>query len=524
MKKETLKNLTHAHAWLGLIISGVLMIVFLCGTISFFRMSIIQWDKHYNLPAAQQGEPVGLTSAIEYVQNQSYNIPSDHSVFISNPTIDRNYYSVFFDTEGTDGSHERVALRLDTGTLSELPDERDQYYLANMLYRLHIDLLLPFGRELVGIVSLIFFVIVISGGLIHLKKMISHFYQYRLTKAKDTYLDGHNLIGVSSLPYTFLYALTGVMFNLAVVFQGGFGFAVFQGDIDKLLDTAGFPKPHDIEATGKPWSLDNMERILVKSEERYPKLAVDFVQIYGFADKDAVVEVNMRANDQLINNAILVYSLDDESLISEVSMENNAFSGVYGTLENLHVGEYGGVTLKFIYFALGLACCYLILTGNLIWLEKRERNKKQSAFGLRFVKAMTLSLSSGTLIAVASCFVATRFVDISYLRTDFLPEVFLFSLIIASFHAYFLNKARKAMKQQLLLATVLFVLCPLFDLLMLVTGSGTQHHIIDVWLVNIALGLTALFCFILLITSKEPTSANERKIKDRTAELALASD
>jgi hypothetical protein len=42
MKAVTLKNLAHAHAhaWLGIIISGVLMIVFFCGSMSFLGKTL----------------------------------------------------------------------------------------------------------------------------------------------------------------------------------------------------------------------------------------------------------------------------------------------------------------------------------------------------------------------------------------------------------------------------------------------------------------------------------------------------
>ncbi|WP_394392147.1 PepSY domain-containing protein [Shewanella woodyi] len=57
MNKEFLKRITEAHSWLGLIISGLLFIVFFTGSISLFRNEIALWSiLPHHAPA--QGEPL----------------------------------------------------------------------------------------------------------------------------------------------------------------------------------------------------------------------------------------------------------------------------------------------------------------------------------------------------------------------------------------------------------------------------------------------------------------------------------
>ena len=134
---------------------------------------------------------------------------------------------------------------------------------------------------------------------------------------------------------------------------------------------------------------------------------------------------------------------------------------------------------------------------------------------------MTLMLSSGTLIAVSACFVATRFVPAEYLRTDFLPLVFLAMLVVALVHSYALDKARRAMQQQLLCAAVLFALCPLFDLAMLFNSNIQTSALIDVWLVNMSLGMTAFFCMILYRNkTKKAEPLTESKPAQEPAQVA----
>ena len=53
---------------------------------------------------------------------------------------------------------------------------------------------------------------------------------------------------------------------------------------------------------------------------------------------------------------------------------------------HLHFGDYGGYVVKCISFAMGLATCFVIITGILIWLEARNRRsvpEKEKRFNER---------------------------------------------------------------------------------------------------------------------------------------------
>ncbi|NMR24729.1 PepSY domain-containing protein [Pseudoalteromonas sp. NEC-BIFX-2020_015] len=502
MNKETLKNLTHAHAWLGLIISGVLMIVFVCGSISFFRHNITQWDSQYHAPAAASGEVVPVSTILDNIAAQNFAIPAHHNLLIALPSAEQPYYYTAFETETADGHHVDHQLNFDAVTGQQLPFDLDTFYLSDMLYNLHISLLLPYGTEIVGVITLLFFVMVMSGLCMVLKKMISHFYQYRTNRNKDTYLDGHTLIGVSSLPFTFVFALTGVMFNLSIVLQAGFGFAVFKGDIPALIQTAGFFQFPQVEYSGNAVNNSQVDVILKKTQTQYPNQAIKIINIYGAGDENGEVEVRLHEQNSLVPTTYLTYKLKDASFIDEYNSKQAPTAATYTALSNLHFGEFGGITLKFVYFILGFSCCYLILSGNLIWLEKRENNRQQSKRGLAFVKAMTLALSTGTLIAVACSFIGARLTPISWDRTELLPTLFFCAIGVSLLHAIFNSmqrqRVRLAMVQQLFVAALLFTICPIYDLINTIFGHTTHsYQLLDVVLVNAMLLVVAGFCFTL---------------------------
>ena len=497
INQQTKRQLTSAHGWLGLIISGALMIVFFCGTLSFFKANIHSWEQYYDQQKELGEEILSPAQITKLIMDRNYNIPSDHRVLLLFPTDNDPQYQAFFSTEEKGGIHKRHRLYFDPVTGAELNHTNNRYYLADFLYKLHIDLNIPAGTEIVGLVSLIFFVIVISGIVIHLKKLIKHFYQYRIKKSAHTYLDGHNLIGVTSLPYTFMYALTGVMFNLGIIFQAGFGYLVFQGDIPALSKASGFTSPINIEASGKPMNWQDIDLAIDHANQQLPGAKVYLAKIFAFGDENAQVELRLVDTNSLTERLTLTYPLNNYLDFKQEHVMENPVQGAYHVLKQLHYGSFGGITLQFIYFFLGLACCYLILSGNLLWQEKQAANRKNiKNRKLIFISAMTISLSIGTLIAVAICFAASRLLPADLSRVEFLPYLFSVSLLLSFVHAFSLKNSRQVMVQQAMTAAMLFVICPIFDMSQHLLFGKTNGSLSNLLFVNLVLVLVSMFCLL----------------------------
>jgi len=497
MNKQTLKQLTDAHSWLGLIISGALMIVFVCGSLSFFKHNIHAWEQYHHQDKKLSDTILSPAEITKIILDRNYNIPADHRVLLIFPSDNTPYYQAYFSTETEDGQHQRFQLFLDPDTGKELDETKQNYYLAEYLYKLHIDLNIPAGKEIIGIVSLIFLVIIFSGILIHLRKLIKYFYQYRTKKTKDAYLDGHNLIGVTSLPYTFIYALTGVMFNLSILFQAGFGYLVYQGDIDALSQTSGFTSPTNIQTSGQPMNWQDIDLAVDDANQKLSGAKVYLAKIFAFGDENAQVELRLVDTNSVTERLTITYPLKNYQESSQVHVLDNPVQGTFHILKQLHYGNFGGFTLLIVYFLLGISCCYLILSGNLIWLEKRaiHRNKDKRK-SLHFVQSMTLCLSIGCLIAVALCFVGTRFLPMHLARTDFLPYLFTAGLAFSFTHAFIVKNSRLVMQQQAIAAALLFMLCPIFDALILLLNGSSQGSLTDMLLVNFICLSISGFCFL----------------------------
>ena len=68
--------------------------------------------------------------------------------------------------------------------------------------------------------------------------------------------------------------------------------------------------------------------------------------------------------------------------------------------------HYGGLLLKVLYAVLALAACAVVLTGNLIWLERRDAARAHR--GHRVLERLTVGVCGGVVLAAAAYFVANR--------------------------------------------------------------------------------------------------------------------
>src|SRR5690606_2361489 len=88
----------------------------------------------------------------------------------------------------------------------------DSYTLGEFLYRLHFlaQIPYPFGYYLSGLIAFFFLFAIITGVIVHWKKIASNFYVFRpMTKLKTIWTDAHTALGILGLPFQFVYAVTG---------------------------------------------------------------------------------------------------------------------------------------------------------------------------------------------------------------------------------------------------------------------------------------------------------------------------
>src|SRR5690606_7041350 len=82
----------------------------------------------------------------------------------------------------------------------------------------------------------------------------------------------------------------------------------------------------------------------------------------------------------------------------------------YAFLGGLHMAQFGGAPLRWLYFVLGLAGCVMLASGMQVWVHKREQRVAAAGVlsGHGLVRALNVGVVGGLPLACAAMLVANR--------------------------------------------------------------------------------------------------------------------
>lgn len=459
MKSETLKNALNAHGWVGLIISVPLFIVFWAGAITLFHPEMMQWAQLPNytidVNAKEKQQQVSYNELIEQ-QIQEYNILPDALISLQIPTEKSPYLRIGFrapiDTpvEQTQVQSEAEPneapekikteyknLLIDPYT-GEVFTDHNQFGLANFLYELHYNLHIPQGLYIVGVITLFFFVIIITGVVVQLKNIVKHFFLYRKNQTTRSKMnDMHNVIGVISLPYAAMYAITGIILNLLILVQIPSVFLLYDGDLNAISKDAGFYNFQG-EASGEAAQMPNLENFILEHEQQ-SNAEVTRLLIHNYGDKKAVLRIRGIYNNGFNKQFTHFYEVSTESYPAEMKVsEDNVFSTGLLMLYSMHFANYAGTDMRLLYFILAIAFCGMIVAGNVLWIIKRQK-KNDYPKTLAFTRGVTLGACLGVITATAFVILLERALPEGVIEREHLIEyafgIVLFIITCAGFFA-----------------------------------------------------------------------------------------
>jgi len=497
MKREGLKALTNAHAWVGLVISAVLFIVFFAGSISLFRDNIAQWESAPHFANEQFNTDISLDKTIAAIEQQ-HQVYMHDEVRIWFPKPHEPLTSVTFAAQLPDGEHQDHHLLL-SPTSNNIVGDGDSFDFANFLYGLHIDLHIDdFGKYIVGLTTLFFFVALISGVVIHWRKIVGKFFLYRKDGSKDRLLDAHNVIGVMGLPFHIMYAFSGLVFNLLIIYQISYAVVLYGGDQQALFRDAGFVDTH-IEEANQTQPMVGLDKLMLKAQKSLGNIEFNRVSIEHFGDQSASILFSGSDPSQFSTRKEVRYHIaSGKELYKTLNNFDNSLRSGLSVIATLHFGDFAGYGLRLLFFVLGIGTCYIILTGNLMWIEKRANKRKANKLGLHLVKAMTSGTFIGIIFASAVGFIAARLLPITTpLRSEMIIEIFFACLFCALFASLLIKKQHLFSKWLCKLSAMLLLSVPLLDWIMFNDEIILMAHNgrFDVVIVDAMLVLLAIACW-----------------------------
>ncbi|HVI57241.1 MAG TPA: PepSY-associated TM helix domain-containing protein [Luteibacter sp.] len=406
MKASTIRTFTVVHTWTGLLAGFALFIAFYAGALTMFHDDIDTWAS----PRAEMARAGAMERAAKMLED----------IVATHPGA-RDQIGVTFPADHP--SHKVAAYWMDKGgdwrtqSLDEAgarDAEDHEHGLADFVYELHYDLGIPaIGIYLMGIVSVIYGLALLTGLLIHLPHLVRELFALRPGhNLKRLWQDAHNVIGILSLPFHIVFAITGALLCLTMVMLMAFNTVAFDGKLMPAFERMTGAMP---EATAKGGTAAMLTPAELGARARRAALASgaasfepDYMRYVHYGQQGAAAEVRGTSTKTLGEYGMVsLDAIDGHVLQVQVSGARDANHATYAAIFGLHFGSFGNVSLRWLYFLLGLAGAFLFYSGNLLYIEtRRKRRQAGQPMKVRAMATATVGVCIGTCFAISVTFLA----------------------------------------------------------------------------------------------------------------------
>lgn len=356
---SSVKRALSAHAAIGLIVSALLYIVCLTGTVSVFYPELQRLEQP-DAPEMASIAPEAVQRGVEAVLASEKGKPPTTHLYVHMPVPDLPRATITTDTQA-------VHLHPD-GTIAG-PEE---IAWSDFLVALHYTLDLPgvFGMTLVGGLGAMIVALSISGVVAHPRIFRDAFRLRARDRSGVGLTDWHNRLSVWTLPFSTAIALTGAAIGLGSLTAWGLAELREGGDVAKvyapLFGPEGKPDP-------RPAPAPDIAGVLRAMARHYPNVHITYAILHEPGTAGQEVQISARHPQRLIFGEY--YRFDGKARylgaagMADGELGQQAASSTY----SLHFGDYGGLAVKLAYVLFGAALTAICATGVHIWLGKRRR-------------------------------------------------------------------------------------------------------------------------------------------------------
>jgi len=420
MRTDIVKTYKDIHSWVGIIAGLALFIAFYAGAITMFEEPLQRWAS----PLTELSPPPSLERTPDLVDKvlaahpearKSYRvhlaIGAEQPARVSWSTGSRREPGItYFASLAPDGS-----LEVSTQQPSEV---------AQLIDILHQQVGLPFEHEIampiMGAIALLYAIAIVSGVICLLPSLIKDLFALRFGKnLKRMWLDLHNVLGLFSLPFHIVMALTSVIFAFHDQFY----------DAQRAVQNIGATQ---VQREGPPRGgpPEAPPELAVLEEALPPAELVRRIgqQMPGFQLRTISYEYNaeeghhghIQGGDPRYGVRGPTYGLGEVDTRTGLITEGDYLPGKQGpwfaaisSFFAVHFGNFGGAPVRWSYFALGLAGAFLFYSGNLLWIESRRKKERKSGAveqtrATRILGALTVGVPLGCIAGISVTIAAAK--------------------------------------------------------------------------------------------------------------------
>lgn len=389
-KSSTKKTIRNIHLWLGLSIGLLIFIISITGAIYAFQEEITNalreeaiYNTETNIDSKKTLSIAELEKKVDAFTNEKYPI---HWVNIAN---NKNINYVFYYYERDDHAwnyfdeyiiYKSVYINPFTGEIEGVYDEKNSFF--NIVKFIHWSFLLKgdWGTYVVGIPTLIFLIMIITGIILWWPKNKKarkqrFWFQWKNVKnwRRKNY-DLHSIVGFYASFIALISAITGLFYafffiQALVYFTFSAGETTFP-NFDQYKTTA------PIESR----TVHTLDKVSAKVEECYPdaygySIDLGHEHLDDHEHPNFSVFIKQLSYSYHKNHSIIFDENSGEMLHNYSHDEKNFGEKVVAANYDIHVGAILGIWGKILAFIGSLVCASLPVTGFLVWWGRRNKNK-----------------------------------------------------------------------------------------------------------------------------------------------------
>ncbi|MCQ8239367.1 PepSY-associated TM helix domain-containing protein [Rhizosaccharibacter radicis] len=397
------------HGWSGLLVGWILFAVFCTGTAALLRPELNRWAR------PEIADTVPGPDAVQRIVDRMQRLaPHARLWFVPVPTRREPAVQVFWiGPSAASGTRTRGAFgtaRVD-GATGAPAGGRDTLG-GEFFYRMHFQLIgLPvlLGRWVVGLCTMAMLVAILSGIVTH-RRIFADFFTFRPRKGQRSWLDGHVVAAVLSLPFHLLITYSGLVLLMTMLMPWGVGARYahapsFRAEAENRGRGLARPSGHAtplapigpmLRVAAERWGPDEVRRL----EIALPDDAASRVTL--FRGGEATIG---------ISRDVLRFEGSTGRLLEQRG--SDAVMRGRGMLEGLHEAGFATPLLRGFYVAWGLSGAAMVATGCVMWVVKRRRAGSPPPFGVQLVDTLNILTFTGLPVAMACFLCANRLLPVA---------------------------------------------------------------------------------------------------------------
>jgi uncharacterized iron-regulated membrane protein len=462
MKGNFRRSMIWLHTYSGLLLSWLIFIVFVSGTLSYYADEINIWMQPEQAPLSEKSAVIPLALKALNAKGEAASRWSINLGSLRDPKA-----QIRWQLPNQSRREQKKVNLFDTKQTTRATVGGDFF----VRFHYALELRNYGGRYLSGIAAFIMLIAIFSGVFTH-RRFFKDFFFLRWKDLKRALTDIHAIIGIITIPFCFMICASALLFYVSMYMPASATYNYDKGY--RELSSHVSPQNFSRESSGiAAVPITDISAILTHVNDIWQEpnnvSRVNYDHPY---DKNGYLTFYRHKLTNLSRQSeTLVFDAATGSLLHETAQSrtpkliSNVFLGI-------HEAKFADNSLRFILFLLGCLSCGLIATGTLLWINSRVQRQVYHV-GTTLITWSNRSVFAGLPLAIIGLFYANRLLPITMVERESY-EVLTFFLCWLACAIFAIKKHNPRYWYGVL--SVFSIACfflPLFDLL------SPEHYLLN---------------------------------------------